>query len=38
MHDGAPVPVDPADGVVGLEILEAARRSSVAGTTVSLAG
>lgn len=36
LHDGAPVPVDPADGVAGLEVLEAVRRSSVAGTTVAL--
>jgi len=36
LRDGAPPPVDPADAVRALEVLEAARRSSVAGTAVRL--
>jgi predicted dehydrogenase len=31
-----PVPVDPADAVAGLEVLDAARRSAASGEVVSL--
>lgn len=34
--DGAPVPVDPADALAGLRILEAARESATSGTVVRL--
>jgi predicted dehydrogenase len=33
---GAPPPVDPADSLAGLEVLEAARESAAAGTIVEL--
>ncbi|RCW43941.1 putative dehydrogenase [Halopolyspora algeriensis] len=32
LHDGTAPPVDPADSVAGLEVIEAARRSAAAGT------
>ncbi len=35
-RDGAPPPVDPSDAVRALEVLEAARRSAVAGAVVTL--
>ncbi|MEV3959358.1 Gfo/Idh/MocA family oxidoreductase [Nocardia sp. NPDC050193] len=36
--DGAPVPVDPADALAGLRVLEAARESAAKGGVVSLEG
>jgi predicted dehydrogenase len=36
LRDGAPPPVDPMDSVAGLEIIEAARRSSDEGTVIQL--
>ena len=36
VRDGAPPPVDPADAVRALEVLEAARRSAAAGAVVTL--
>ena len=36
IHDGAPPPVDPADAVAGLEIIEAARRSAAGAGVVRL--
>jgi predicted dehydrogenase len=37
LRSGGPPPVDPADAVAGLEVLDAARRSAAIGTTVELA-
>ncbi len=37
VRDGAPPPVDPADAVAGLLVLEAARRSAAAGAAVPVA-
>jgi predicted dehydrogenase len=36
IRDGAPPPVDPADAIAGLEIIEAARVSAIRGEVVSL--
>ena len=36
LRDGAPPPVDPADAVAGLEIIEAARRSASEGRVIAL--
>ncbi len=36
LREGAPPPVDPADAVAGLEIIEAARRSATEGRVVTL--
>jgi predicted dehydrogenase len=36
LRTGGPPPVDPADAVAGLEILDAARHSAATGTTVEL--
>jgi predicted dehydrogenase len=36
LRDGAPPPVDPMDSVAGLQIIEAARRSSDEGTVIQL--
>jgi scyllo-inositol 2-dehydrogenase (NADP+) len=36
LRQGSPPPVDPWDGVAGLEILDAGRRSAATGTVVSL--
>ncbi|MEV0365765.1 Gfo/Idh/MocA family protein [Nocardia fusca] len=36
--DGAPAPVDPADALAGLRVLEAARESAAKGVIVSLGG
>jgi predicted dehydrogenase len=36
IRDGAPPPVDPMDSVAGLEIIEAARRSSAEGAVIRL--
>ena len=36
LRDGAPPPVDPADAVAGLEIIEAARRSATEGRVIGL--
>ncbi|HEX8319510.1 Gfo/Idh/MocA family protein [Longimicrobium sp.] len=36
LRDGAPPPVDPMDSIAGLEIIEAARRSSDEGTVIQL--
>ncbi|MGH7476458.1 MAG: Gfo/Idh/MocA family oxidoreductase [Longimicrobiales bacterium] len=36
LRDGVPPPVDPADAVAGLEIIEAARRSAAEGRTIAL--
>ena len=36
LRDGAPPPVDPADAVAGLEIIEAARRSAMEGRVIEL--
>ncbi len=38
VRDGAPPPVDPADAVAGLRVLDAARRSAAEGRAVPLAG
>ncbi len=37
LRDGAPPPVDPADAVAGLEVIEAARRSAAEARVVELA-
>jgi scyllo-inositol 2-dehydrogenase (NADP+) len=37
LRDGAPPPVDPADVVAGLEIIEAAQRSSAARSVIAIA-
>jgi predicted dehydrogenase len=36
LREGAPPPVDPADSVAGLEVLEAAKRSAAEGRVVAL--
>ena len=36
LRDGAPVPVDPSDAVAGLEIIEAAQRSSAERKVIAL--
>jgi predicted dehydrogenase len=36
LRSGGPVPVDPAEAVAALEVLEAARRSAATGTVVQL--
>ncbi len=36
LRDGAPMPVDPNDSVLALDVLEAARRSSATGSVVKL--
>ena len=36
VRDGAPAPVDPWDAVLGLRVIEAARRSAATGTVVAL--
>jgi predicted dehydrogenase len=38
LETGAPPPVDPADSVLGLKVIEAAARSAAAGTVVELDG
>jgi scyllo-inositol 2-dehydrogenase (NADP+) len=38
LRDGTPMPVDPADSVATLEVIEAARRSAVTGAPVETAG
>ncbi|WP_327065098.1 Gfo/Idh/MocA family protein [Kitasatospora sp. NBC_01302] len=38
LREGAPAPVDPADAVAVLTVLEAARRSAASGRTVELGG
>jgi predicted dehydrogenase len=37
LRDGAPLPVDPQDAIAGLEIVEAAQRSSAERRVVALA-
>ncbi|MDT8437214.1 MAG: hypothetical protein RRA92_10725, partial [Gemmatimonadota bacterium] len=36
LRDGAAPPVDPADAVASLEVIEAARRSAASGSVVTL--